>query len=1511
MSSSGQTVYDGSEIAICGMAGRFPGAADIPALWRNLRDGVQSISTLSEKQARAAEEDPEIVDSANYVRARSILEDVDRFDAAFFGFAPSEAEVIDPQERLLLECIWEVLEQAGYDTQRFKGHIGLFAGASLSTYLAHQLYRNREVMKAFGDTESTIYNSAGTVATLAAYKLNLKGPCCSIQTFCSTSLVAVHMACQSLLNFESDLAVAGGSTIYCPQERGYLYQEGGIVSPDGKCRPFDAEASGTVFGNGVAVVVMKRLKDALQDGDTIHAIIRGSAVNNDGSLKVSYAAPSVVGQTEVIVEALGAAGVDPQTIGFVETHGTGTRLGDPAEVEALTKAFRTRTKKNGFCAIGSIKANVGHLDAAAGVTGLIKTVLSLKHKQIPPSINCDRPNPLIDFENSPFFVNTALKAWESGSQPRRAAVSAFGIGGTNAHVVLEEAPAAPPAHASRSHHVVVLSAKTRSALDEATRRLAVELRSNPDLDLADVAYTLQVGRREFGHRRMLVADSASQAISLLESPESPTVWTVRQDRRDPPVTFLFAGQDAARVNMARELYEQETAFRRDVDQGFELARSFGDVKSALYPADDRASRGFADDLMGQLALFIVEYALARLWQSWGVRPQAVAGAGIGEYAAACVAGVFSFEDGLALVGRRGAARSISLSVPRVPLLSGRSGAKIDPQETTSLDRWTTSSLEPFTVEALGALSADEQRILLQIGPASTVSKYAALRPEDDSRSDVHHAVETLGRLWLEGATVDWTAFHGDRRRRRVPLPTYPFDRQRFWVDPAPVDEPPPPPDPLEKIAAISRWFYVPEWRQTPPAAFRATRSFSSGSRWVVFADSGELSAHVVSHLETAVGPDDVIVVARGDHFEKVDSRTFLINPRSREDYTTLFSELEGSGRLPEVIAHLWLADGLPSMSSAEVQHLGFYSLIWLAQAINARRRPDAGVTTIKIVTSELHDISGGDRIRPEKATVLGPCIVVSQEQPDIKCCVVDLAPGDVQDGRSEAVAGRIVGELLSDTPERMVGYRGARRWAPYFEAVPVDPQAEQRVKLRERGVYLITGGLGSIGSVFADYLARTVRARLVLVNRTPLPPRSQWDGWVMAHAPDDPVSARIAVVQQLERAGSEVMLGTADVADHDQMSNVVAAAVQRFGPLNGVIGAAGLVDSSAFKLVDEIGPGDCDAQFRTKIQGLTVLEDVLEGHPLDFCFVVSSLSSVLGGLGYAGYSASNLFMDAFVRRHNQNGSVPWLAANWDAWSFERAGARTGAAGRALARFAITETEGTSVFEHLLAATGLGQVVISTANLSARITNATEIPATSKASRDASAPAAAAESHGSVEALIETALNGHPAIKETLVLSEEAIPGERRYVAYTVYRPRESLTVSELRRFARANLTESMVPSFFVKLEQIPRTPDGQIDRRALPNAFGVVPESGRVPPTTPTEQRIAAIWQKALGITSISVEDNFFDVGGHSLLSIRVLGEIERTLGHRLSPRAMFMENLKQIAEWCDRRSVAVERTTS
>ena len=888
---------DESAIAIIGMSGRFPGAKTIDEFWQNIRNGVEGIYRFSDEELQKAGLNQRWLNDPNYVKASGILSDIDAFDASFFDMSPKEAELTDPQHRLFLECAWEALENAGYNPETYNGLIGVYAGSGANTYLINNLKTSIDALNPATSYQIGIANSGDYLTTRVSYKLNLKGPSLHIQTACSTSLVTVHVACQSLLNGECDMALAGGVSIRVPHNIGYLYQEGTILSPDGHCRAFDAKAKGTVGGNGVGIVVLKRLEDALADRDSIQAIVKGSAINNDGSLKIGYTAPSVEGQTKVIREARGIARVDAETITYIETHGTGTVLGDPIEIAALTEAFRSSTQKTGFCALGSVKTNIGHLDAAAGVTSLIKTVLALKHQVIPPSLNFTEPNPQIDFANSPFYINTKLSEWKTNGTPRRAGVSSFGIGGTNAHAILEEweplaeKPAADVGQPKASE-LILLSAKTATALETATTNLATYLNEHREPNLADIAHTLSMGRKAFNHRRMLVSSDIADAAKALKTLEPERVFTNGGETQTRPAVFMFSGQGSQYVNMSRELYESEPTFRERVDCCCQLLEPHLklDLREILYPAEDaipQATRQLERTAITQPALFVIEYALATLWMSWGIRPVAAIGHSIGEYVAATIAGTFSLEDALAIVAARGnlmqsvgrgsmlavpvselelqpllgasleiaavngpsncvvsgpaeavedlqnqlvdrglecrrlhtsgafhsqmmepilepfskQVRQVRLNPPQIPYISNVTGTWITAAQATDPDYYARHLRQTVRfAEGVQQLFSNPEQILLEVGPGRVLSTLAKRHPEkpaeqvvltslrhpQEKQSDVTFLLNALGRLWLTGAAVNWSEFYGSRQcglRKRLPLPTYPFERQRYWIDP--------------------------------------------------------------------------------------------------------------------------------------------------------------------------------------------------------------------------------------------------------------------------------------------------------------------------------------------------------------------------------------------------------------------------------------------------------------------------------------------------------------------------------------------------------------------------------------------------------------------------------------------------------------------------------------------------------------------------------------------------------
>jgi len=1317
------------EIAIIGMAGRFPGARTVGELWRRLRAGEEMISFFSEEELRREGVAAELLADTSYVRAAGVVEDADRFDAAFFGFNPGEATLTDPQHRVFLECAWEALEDAGYDSERHPGRIGVYAGVGVNTYLHHAGYD--AVSSSAGRYQAFIGNDKDFVPTRVSYKLNLRGPSIDVQTACSSSLVALHLACQALAAGECDMALVGGVSIRTPQKEGYLWEEGGIPSPDGHCRAFDARAQGTVFGNGAGVVVIKRLDLARADGDRVRAVVKGSAINNDGAAKVGYTAPGLDGQAQVIAAALAAAGVAPETVSYIEAHGTGTALGDPIEVAALTEVF-AGTARHGRCALGSVKTNLGHLDTAAGITGLIKTVLALEHAEIPPTLHFETPNPQIDFARGPFHVNAALVPWPADGGPRRAGVSSFGIGGTNVHVVLEEAPPAEPAAAARPCQLLALSARTPAALEEATARLAAHLRDHPGLPLADVAYTLQVGRRAFPHRRVLVCRETAEAVAALSPVDPERVATAAApvaSMTARPVVFLFSGQGAQHAGMARGLYESEPVFRREVDLcAAALREPLGrDLRELLFPApggEEEAGRALERTELAQPALFTVEYALARLLMEWGVRPDALLGHSVGEYVAACLAGVFALGDALALVAARGrlmgalpAGAMLGIELPEAEVLP-RLGPGLDlaavnapascvvsgPEpavaalereltgsgercrrlhtshafHSASMDpildafaaavaavrreppqmRWVSNvtgdwirpeeAVDPAywsrhlrsTVRFAGGVRtvlAEAGAILLEVGPGGTLAALArqqsslgetstvlaALRHPRDPQPDEAVLLRALGRLWTAGVAVDWQAFSAGERRRRVPLPTYPFERQLFRLERAARREAAA--DPLRRKADPAGWFWAPAWRQAVPPPSRSPRLLDAETGWLLFGDGGEggPGAGLLAGLEDGLA-------AQGCQVSRVSAAAAFAG---REAWDAVLAGLQAAGGLPRRIVHAWCLGPLePGAGTDEARRRAYDSIVALAQALE--RADPQGEVEITLLSDGLHRVAGEGGGEPWKALLLGPLRVIPQELPRLRCRAVDVvlpAPGSPESADAVEMA-ELAADLLAELAappvagETVVAWRGGERWVRGFTPAPIAAADGPEPLLRPRGVYLITGGFGGIGLTLAADLAR-LGARLALVGRHP----------------------RTETVEHLEALGAEVLALAADVTDEAALTAAVRAAEDRFGPLHGVIHAAGVPGGRLLQLAT---PEEAETVMAPKVRGTLALHRALGGRPLDFLLLCSSINAALGGIGQSDYCAANAFQEAFARSVHRRGprrNTLTVAVGWDRW----------------------------------------------------------------------------------------------------------------------------------------------------------------------------------------------------------------------------------------------------------------------
>lgn len=1416
-------------IAVIGMACRFPGADSPDAFWELLSGGGEAITRFSEAELEAAGIDRATAGQPGYVGAKGMVDQVDCLDAAFFGFSPFEAAMMDPQQRIFLECAWMAFEDAGYEPRYFPGPIGVFAGSILSSYLLRNLWPNAKLVEESGIFQVALGNDPTFLATRTSYLLDLKGPSISVGTACSTSLAAVHLACQSLLSHESDMALAGGSSVHLPLVTGYRYEEGGILSPDGHCRPFDAEARGTVSSDGAGAVLLKRLEDAIADGDTIHAVIRGSAINNDGRDKVGFTAPSVSPQVKVIAEALAIADVAPASVAMIEAHAAGTLLGDPIEVAALLEVFGGAARATP-CAIGSVKSNIGHVDAAAGIAGLIKTVLALRHRAIPPSLHYRTANPSLDFGGT-FVVPTELWPHDAAAGPMRAGVSSFGIGGTNVHVVLQEPPGPGPATADAPAELLMVSARSSSALDAATRRLAGHLRRHPGLPLGDVAHSLRVGRRAFDHRRFLVAGTATEAADALDDPASLCAAIVPEGRKT--VAFMFPGLGDHYRGMGWELYCTEPTFRAAIDACADLLRlhADGDIRDILYPdrdwsrpvldgaiarpdatakldlramlrrgADPGASPSPLDQpTAGQPAIFVTEYALTQLLRSWGIEPDAMIGYSIGEFVAACLAGVFPLPEAIRVVAARArliqsrVAPGVMLAVPlgeselsamlpanvsiaavnttRLTIVSGADDAVaelerrllaegVSCQRLSSGYAYHSAMMDPI-VDALAAIVAesnpqppripyvscltgtwisdaeatdphywarhlcrtvrfqdgleklldDPNRILLELGPGQSLSAHAlaarerlggasavipTMRWSYGRQSEPAMLLRGLGLLWQAGASLDMARLLKRDGLRRVSLPTYPFERERHWIDPPVAGDRSATPSTGRR--PIENWFELPFWKPAPRHGARDAVAAS----WLILVDDHGIGTRLAQRLRGAGAR--VLTVAQGAGFAS-DGDAFTLNPGREDEYHSLVRALRDGGGLPDTIVHLWSLTpsddaALTSARFSAAQTGGFHSLMRLFAGLMTGGHVEQ--LRVEIVGNGLFDVDGHETLAPEKITLLGPAMVAPQERPGISCrCLdTDIPPDDAD--LKEALVDQMLAEFAVDIEAPIVAYRDGRRWVQDHEPLRLEAPAPDRSPLRHKGVYLLTGGLGGVGLAMATWLARRFQARLVLVGRSSFPARADWAAWLCDHPADDRTSLQIRRLEELEALGAEILTVSADVAEPAAMQRVLDAADAHFGTLHGVFHGAGAVGVETFREIARATTGDSETQFRAKAHGLLVLDQLLAGRTLDFCVLMSSLSSVLGGLGFAAYSSANLFLDAFARAKSRTGGTPWISIDWDSWRLADVRAAIDGLGGTVADYFMEADEAAAACERILTLPRTPHVIVSTGDLRARL-----------------------------------------------------------------------------------------------------------------------------------------------------------------------------------------------------------------
>ncbi len=1266
-------------IAVIGMAGRFPGAPDIESYRRLIANGVDAFQAFSDAEMDVASVPDALRRDPAYVRGGVHLADADMFDAGFFGMSPREAQILDPQHRLFLECCWEALETAGYAREPAQRAVGVYAGCSMNTYLLAHILRSPQLTEAVGGYQLMLANDKDFLCTRASYQFDLRGPSMTLQTACSTSLVAVVEACRALARGECDIALAGGVSITFPQRAGYLYQESMILSPDGRCRPFDADARGTRPGAGAGIVVLKRLADALADRDSICGVIRGAAVNNDGAAKAGFTAPSVDGQVEAIVAALALAATPARSIGYIETHGTGTPLGDPIEIAALKRAFRIDTSDVGFCRLGAVKANLGHLDAAAGVAGLIKALLVLQSDAIPPLVNFKRVNPALDIERSPFLLSGEAAPWMVEG-PRRAGVSSFGIGGTNAHVVLEQAPALAAAAPVRPTRLLVLSARHKEELDALGDRMADALADASEADLANAEWTLQAGRRDFPHRRAIVGVDRQ---SLLKDLHAKRGATGHHEGGLRPVAFLFSGQGGQHPGMAAGLYRAESVFRAAFDACADIAARWmeEDLRKLVFKGD---SKTLSQTAIAQPALFATSYALSRLWASWGVRPSAMLGHSIGEYAAACIAGVFSLEHALKVVVARGRLMQDmppgAMAAVNLPLNEAQAridAADLEIAAENGPDLCVVSgrvdAIDAF-VKQLEAESVSARRLRVSHAFHSRMME-PVMKAFEQVVANVQRHVPALP--YVSNVTGDWItaeqavdpAYYAEHLRRPVRfdaglnavIDAFP-DAALLEVGPARalatlarnslpsnaatrVVESSPRPDQADQDAATILAAAGKLWTlgalDAPARLNEAagllrialpTYPFNRKRHWV---DPSHAPATALPPSALAVGVNHFAITWKRSEeapAASLHARWLLVEPQASSRGDVLLSALRDAGAdaarvsdaadidKPSEVSGAILLGPMTTAGPAEARR-AYHTLVAVAQKLETWNRATpcrilvGGQGLVRVLDERIRD--------PYAALVFGPVLALQRECPGLRLRYVDV---DAEASLAKALTFEARDASSGQFSAWRRGVRFVRDIAPLASPQP----ASAASALPAGAVVMVFGGLGAIGRAIAGELAQTLQARIIFISRGA-------DAGVKASA-----------IAEIRRLGGDALVFEGDMADPAAVRAMATSAKQAFGALDAVIHAAGSsgVGDIAFFTKD----ADFDNVVRPKLEGIEAITEALREEPLALFLATGSISGVSGYPGLSAYCGANAVLNAFVE--SEVLPTAWrrtLCIGWGQW----------------------------------------------------------------------------------------------------------------------------------------------------------------------------------------------------------------------------------------------------------------------
>ncbi|MDP3705055.1 MAG: amino acid adenylation domain-containing protein [Legionellaceae bacterium] len=1475
-----------NNIAVIGMACKLPGADDPETFWKSIIDKTESISFFNEAELMTSGIPHELINNPDYVPARGVLSDIDKFDAAFFGYSPSEASMMDPQHRVFLEQSWAALENSGYVSDYFSGKIGLFAGMSDSSYLLQQLLKNQQIQTDYDSQQIMLATSSHYLCTKVAYAMGLKGPCVTVNTACSTGLVSIAMACESIVNNRCDMALAGAITIVTPQQSGYLYQELGILSPNGHCSVFDEEAKGTVFSNGCVVVVLKRLSDALRDNDNILAVIKGWSVNNDGANKAGFTAPSVNGQAACIHEAIVHAGIVPTEVEYLEAHGTGTLLGDPIEIAALTKGYDYETyKQSQYCAIGSVKANIGHTDTAAGAAGFIKAVLALREKTLPPNINYTKENKKINFSHTPYYVNEKAQPWNTKYKRRHAAVHSLGLGGTNAHVILQQAPTIKTT-TSKHGNVLILSAKTAASLTTTTSKLYKHISHIPQNNhtekiLADISYTLQVGRKPFKWRTAIAYTGYEHLLKALSTPKQTLIEAKPiQETRNKQIIFGFVGQGAQYASMARDIYKEHPLFRTIVDDCCEQLKQYMDLdlRELLFPKElstSDANKTLRETQYAQPALFVIEYALSQLLITLGIKPTGMIGHSVGEYVAATVSGVLDINDALKLIAARANlmaktepgvmlavplskkklskfitqhvelavhnapnlcivagsqahitrfeatlqpllepehlvcqylhtshafhsrqmdailddfldyTSSIALKNPNIPYISNVTGKWINQSDLQNKRYWAEHirSTVLFS-EGIQQLNMSDNDIFIEVGPGQTLLQlvrqhcnkpgaFLHTLPHYQNAQDHSYGcfLNTISKLWLLDINIIWNNLYTNEIRQRVALPTYSFERQSHWIYPSELTE-------KEKLNVFTKnMLYSPTWERERKLSVIPQIDVTKNKCWLIFSNDGINTTAFIKKLQS--NQELVYVVSSSLYFKKSDKFNFTIDPEHKEHYIKLLQRIN----VPYencIVVHTWLEhEQNIDLDNEQLLQKGPFCLLYLSQAYN-EIYPNKNLHVL-VLTNNIYSVIGNEHLIPTKAAILGPCKVIPQEHDNITFKLIDF---EANSSQKATLVNNIYWEANTISQacfKTEIAYRGEYRWQMKLQPCLNHIEENQIKRLKSEGIYLITGGLGGVGLVLAQYLAKNYHAHIILITRATFLPENEWSDYINNKNKDQKTINQINTLKNIKKHAASLTIEIAAVESDDEMRKAIQSIRKKFGHIDGVVHAAGQAGGGAahLKTIEEY-----QKVLKPKLDGTINLIDLLKDEPLDFLVFISSITSITGFPGQIDYCSANRVLDAYASSASKfTHPVFCVTMNWQAWRDVGMAAESNTI---LIRLdennSTTPHDGCLLFEKIVNS-NLNQIIISNENLN----------------------------------------------------------------LYTIHKISLDLTPSTV---ATTSDTQSYNHSDVTKILQ--------------------------------------NIWCNTLGITEVNIDADFYELGGHSLLAISLLAKIRKTFNLQIPSTLLF-----------------------